>query len=107
MPSVMCEVLGCELAVPLATGRYPPEPVCRAASGLNKLHCPDVVLFRGMVPTAVLSGHTEGYLTTMPAEDALQQFPAFRLPIVAAFDWQPPDGPAGHDSVVGSDSSEI
>jgi len=110
MPSVMCEVLGCELAVPLVTpgvGQDPPVPVCGGASGLNKLHCPDAVLYRGMVPTAVLSGHTEGYLTTIPAEDALQQFPAFRLPIVAAFDWQPPDRPAGHDGVEECDSSEI
>ena len=36
------------------------------------------------------AGHTEGYLATMEPEEISQQFPAFRMPIVAAFDWRGP-----------------
>jgi len=58
------------------------------ATGLNRLQRPDAMLFRGSIaPMAALSGHTEGYLATMSPADVVQQFPAFRLPLVAIFDW--------------------
>lgn len=89
MRSVMMEVTGEELAAPLGT-RLPEggmAGVCAGASGLNKMHRPDSVLFAGMAPIVVLSGHTKRYLATLDSEELVQQFPAFRAPIVAAFDW--------------------
>jgi len=91
LDSVMHCSLGYELAVPRAKmdpaeKRLMPEHC--AANGLNRLHAPDAVLFDAMTPVVVLSGHTEGYLSCIKPEDALQQFPTFRLPIVAAFNWQ-------------------
>mmetsp|Transcript_98496 Transcript_98496/g.279105 ORF Transcript_98496/g.279105 Transcript_98496/m.279105 type:complete len:386 (-) Transcript_98496:81-1238(-) len=109
LPSVAQEVLGKELTTLVAAPQAPlegrsMEPVRAAASGLNKVHCPDAVLFQGVGPIAALSNHTEGYLVTMAKEDAAQQFPAFRIPIVAAFNWRgpsvgqgPPAAPAGPD----------
>mmetsp|Transcript_974 Transcript_974/g.2814 ORF Transcript_974/g.2814 Transcript_974/m.2814 type:complete len:552 (-) Transcript_974:172-1827(-) len=92
LPSLAQRVLGEELLVPVqaarAEGGGPPAPVRAAASGLNRLHRPDAVLFEGMVPVLALSGHTELYMLTMAPEDVVQQFPAFRIPIVAAFDWR-------------------
>jgi len=97
LPSVAQHILGEELAAPIpaapVAGRkgqsVEPAPAISAASGLNKLRCPDAVFFGGgLTPLAALSGHTEGYLATMPAEEVLQQFPAFRMPSVAAFDWR-------------------
>jgi len=87
--SVMAEVTGEELAAPLGTRLADGgmEGVVAGASGLNKLQRPDSVLFSGMAPIVVLSGHTKRYLTTLDAEELTQQFPAFRAPIVAAFDW--------------------
>jgi len=90
MPSVMREVTGEELLVPLASPVRDGQgaaPVRAGASGLNRLHCPDALLYRGMTPVVVLSSHTESYLATMLPEDVIAQFPALRLPIVAAFDW--------------------
>mmetsp|Transcript_24879 Transcript_24879/g.39950 ORF Transcript_24879/g.39950 Transcript_24879/m.39950 type:complete len:846 (+) Transcript_24879:53-2590(+) len=84
MPSVSQEVLGAEISIPRVGPDY--KPLRAAASGMNKLHCPDAVLFSGMSPIVALSGHTEGYFSTLSAEDFQQQFPAFRMPIVAAFD---------------------
>jgi len=93
LPSVALEVLGEELTAPIAAPREgrpgEPLPLRAAASGLNKLRCPDAVLYRDLAPVAVLSGHTEGYMVTMAPDEVVKQFPAFRLPIVAAFDWRP------------------
>jgi len=87
--SVMVEITGEELAAPL--GAYSPEGgmegVAAEASFLNRLHRPDSLLFAGMVPIVALSGHTKQYLRTLDSEVLPQQFPAFRAPIVAAFDW--------------------
>lgn len=92
LPSVAQEVLNGELASPYAD--VTPQGEFRlaksAASGLNKLRRPDAVLFGGVSPSAALSGHTEGYLATIGCQEALQQFPALRIPIVAAFDWKGP-----------------
>lgn len=87
--SVMMEVTGEELAAPMGTRLQEGgmEGVRAGASGLNILHRPDSVLFAGMAPIVVLSGHTKRYLTTLDSEELAQQFPAFRAPIVAAFDW--------------------
>ncbi|OLQ04545.1 hypothetical protein AK812_SmicGene12363 [Symbiodinium microadriaticum] len=65
LPSVMEEVLGAEVAA-----HIPAPP------GLSQ-DCE-------LAPVR----HTEGYLASMPPEDVVQQFPCFRLPIVAAFDWR-------------------
>merc|ERR1712007_65987 len=86
----MKEVLGDELdALVLAPHREGENaaPVNAGASGLNKLHRPDAVLFHGMVPVATLSGHFDHYMATMAPEEVLQQFPAFHIPLVAAFNW--------------------
>lgn len=87
LPSAMLEVLGEELLAPLAeevAGRGV-FPARSGASGLNLLRRPDAVLYRGMWPVAALSGHTEHYLTTLGEEELVQQFPAFHVPVVAAF----------------------
>lgn len=91
LASLSQQVLGEELLAPCSAPD--PEnggmcPVRSAASGLIRLHRPDAVLFDGLVPILSLSGHTERYLATMASEDVVQQFPAFRIPLVAAFDWQ-------------------
>eukprot|EP00929_Paragymnodinium_shiwhaense_P024710 TRINITY_DN15122_c0_g1_i1.p1 TRINITY_DN15122_c0_g1~~TRINITY_DN15122_c0_g1_i1.p1 ORF type:complete len:853 (-),score=189.00 TRINITY_DN15122_c0_g1_i1:121-2679(-) len=91
LPSVALQVLGEELATPVAgykEGIKQSLPAQCHASGLNRLRQPDAVLYGGMAPVAVLSGHTEGYLAAMRLADVVQQFPAFRLPLVAAFDWR-------------------
>lgn len=89
MRSVMTEVTGEELAAPM--GMTLPEGgmggVLTGASCLNQLHRPDALLFTGMEPIVALSGHTKRYLQTLDAEELAPQFPAFRIPIVAAFDW--------------------
>lgn len=88
--SLSHEVLGGELLVPVSATSSESgsaAPVRAAASGLNRLHSPDAMLFKGVIPILALSGHTERYMSTMAEEDAVQQFPAFRIPIVAAFDW--------------------
>eukprot|EP00931_Biecheleriopsis_adriatica_P081128 TRINITY_DN54478_c0_g1_i1.p1 TRINITY_DN54478_c0_g1~~TRINITY_DN54478_c0_g1_i1.p1 ORF type:complete len:798 (-),score=188.75 TRINITY_DN54478_c0_g1_i1:48-2318(-) len=92
LPSVAEEVLGSELAAPMPA---PPglDPDCelapaRSAAGLNKLRHPDAVFFREASPVVCLSGHTEGYLRSMPVTEVVKQFPCFRLPLVAAFDWR-------------------
>jgi len=108
LPSVMQEILGEELLVPMASPCIPgqcPQPKIATTSGQNRLHSPDAVLFRGMRPTVALSGHTEGYLATMSPEDVLQQFPAFRMPIVAAFDRRAGYEPDG--SIVRKAGSDI
>lgn len=92
LPSVMQEVFNEELAAPL--GKRDVVGNCMAtvisdAHGLNKLHRPDAILYSEVKPVAVLSGHTEGYLATMPLEEVLKQFPSLRLPMVCAFLWPP------------------
>lgn len=90
MRSLAEEVLGEEVAVPLA---FPtssgvgatPVPVTCAASGLNLLHCPDGIFYKSLEPVMTLSGHSERYLATLPPEDIVQQFPAFRLPLLGVF----------------------
>lgn len=99
LPSVMEEVLGAEAAahIPAPPGLSQDcelAPV-RCTTGLNRLRFPDAIFFNDMAPVAALSGHTEGYLASMPPEDVVQQFPCFRLPIVAAFDWR--SGRSGTD----------
>ncbi|CAE7479492.1 viaA [Symbiodinium natans] len=99
LPSVTEEVLGTEVAAHMPA---PPglsqdcelAPV-RCATGLNRLRFPDAVFFHEMAAVAALSGHSEGYMASMPPEDVVHQFPCFRLPIVAAFDWRA--GRAGSD----------
>merc|ERR1712106_282564 len=83
------EVTGEELAAPFGTllaeggmGGFLTGATC-----LNKLHRPDSLLFSGMEPIVALSGHTKRYLQTLDSEELAPQFPAFRVPIVAAFDW--------------------
>jgi len=95
LSSVALEVLGEEIAAPMAAPANPkehaapPVPLRSAANGMNRLRSPDAVLYGGaLAPVCSLSGHTEGYLATMSAEDVLSQFPAFRMPLVAAFDWR-------------------
>lgn len=94
LSSVMREVVGKELASPVilpdvvaTSGGAAPALGRDAASGLVESHHPEAVLFRGLVPAAALSCHTWGFLACMSAEEMLQQFPALRLPIVAAFGW--------------------
>lgn len=101
MTSVCKEVLGEELCVPCCkpAGYGGSVPVMAPASELNRLRSPDAVLHSGLKPVLALSGHTERYMSTLPEEELVQQFPAFRLPLVAAFDWRcepaPPDaGPS-------------
>eukprot|EP00747_Dinoflagellata_sp_TGD_P094315 gnl/TRDRNA2_/TRDRNA2_166067_c0_seq1.p1 gnl/TRDRNA2_/TRDRNA2_166067_c0~~gnl/TRDRNA2_/TRDRNA2_166067_c0_seq1.p1 ORF type:complete len:792 (-),score=140.00 gnl/TRDRNA2_/TRDRNA2_166067_c0_seq1:85-2424(-) len=86
MRSVMQEVTGEELSMPCVIVNRT-VPMHSAANGLNRLSCPDAMLFRNVSPLVALSGHTEGYMACMKPEDLEQQFPAYRLPIVAAFDW--------------------
>jgi len=96
LSSVAQEVLGEELAAPFVALSPSSDPEkesaiplpARGAGGLNKLCRPDAVLYGGLVPIVALSGHTEGYMVTMDPDDVLQQFPAFHLPVVAAFDWR-------------------
>lgn len=96
LPSVAEEVLGEEVAAHIPA---PPglslDGDCELApvrsQGLNRLRHPDAVFFLNMTPVTALSGHTAEYLEKMPQEDVVQQFPCFRLPIVAAFDWQNSD----------------
>eukprot|EP00927_Polykrikos_kofoidii_P055737 TRINITY_DN49951_c0_g1_i1.p1 TRINITY_DN49951_c0_g1~~TRINITY_DN49951_c0_g1_i1.p1 ORF type:complete len:949 (-),score=169.91 TRINITY_DN49951_c0_g1_i1:129-2975(-) len=90
LPSAAFDVLGEEVACPVALDGNTSQPARMMANGLNRLHAPDAILYGGMSPVAVLSGHTEGYLATMLPDDVLQQLPAFRLPLVAAFDWRRP-----------------
>jgi len=89
MTSVMRDVLGEELqapmAAPLAEGHTPARA---GASGWVRLHQPDGMYCQGMTPLLALSGHTEQYLATLPSEECSHQFPAFRIPLVAAFDWR-------------------
>jgi len=84
--SAMREVLVGEVMMPMAAPTKTTGARC-PASGLNTLHSPDGMHFKGLAPVLALSGHTEGYLATMPSEEVVQQFPALRLPLVAAFDW--------------------
>mmetsp|Transcript_31416 Transcript_31416/g.57729 ORF Transcript_31416/g.57729 Transcript_31416/m.57729 type:complete len:603 (-) Transcript_31416:28-1836(-) len=60
-------------------------PIRTGASELFKLHSPDAVHYLGLVALAALSGHTEPYLATLSQEEVPRQFPAFRLPLLAAF----------------------
>jgi len=90
MSSLPREVLGDELAAPLAESNPQDgsaEPIRAGASGLNRIHRPDSMLYEGFAPLLALSGHSEYHLETMAPEDVVQQFPAFRIPIVAAFHW--------------------
>lgn len=97
LPSVAEEVLGEEVAahIPAPPGLSLDDCDCELApvrsQGLNRLRHPDAVFFLNMTPVTALSGHTAEYLEKMPQEDVVQQFPCFRLPIVAAFDWQNSD----------------
>jgi hypothetical protein len=95
--SLAPEVLEEELLVPLsvpATLCLGPEadntvfPVPSPSRGMNTLHMPDAILFSGLVPILALSGHSESYLATLPDADMVRQFPAFRVPMVAAFNWR-------------------
>jgi len=90
MQSVMREVTGEELLAPF--GVMHPDgsgmtAIQAGASGMNRLHRPDAIFFSGMSPIVALSGHTERYLSTLSLEGMPMQFPAFRIPIVCAFDW--------------------
>eukprot|EP00403_Amphidinium_massartii_P027761 CAMPEP_0178389006 /NCGR_PEP_ID=MMETSP0689_2-20121128/9886_1 /TAXON_ID=160604 /ORGANISM="Amphidinium massartii, Strain CS-259" /LENGTH=916 /DNA_ID=CAMNT_0020009427 /DNA_START=56 /DNA_END=2803 /DNA_ORIENTATION=+ len=85
LDSAMKSIFGCELtAPPPATDGLVHTDV---AHRLRNIRHPDAVLFRGLMPTAALSGHTEGYVAAMGAEEMITQFPASRIPLVAAFDW--------------------
>lgn len=101
LPSVAEEVLGSELAAPIPEmaplGVYPTSELvpARSPTGLNALRHPDAVFFRDMAPVTCLSGHTEGYLRTLESEEVVKQFPGFRVPIVAAFDWRQTFVPTG------------
>mmetsp|Transcript_68023 Transcript_68023/g.175341 ORF Transcript_68023/g.175341 Transcript_68023/m.175341 type:complete len:574 (+) Transcript_68023:83-1804(+) len=90
MRSLPYEVLGDEIQAPVCSARPDGggEAVQGPASGLNRLHQPDGMFFEGLTPTMALSGHTERYLATMAADQVPSLFPAFRVPIVAAFDWR-------------------
>lgn len=91
LSSVSQQVLGEEMLAPFSAPSPDGNgtgPASAAASGLNRLRCPDALLYQGLVPILALSGHTERYMATLPPEDVVQQFPAFRIPIVAAFNWQ-------------------
>lgn len=92
--SLTQEVLGEELQTPLGVA---PEdavdeeglvPVRAGASDFVHLHRPDALLFDGAAPLLSLSGYSERYLVTLESDDVVQLFPAFRVPIVAAFAWQ-------------------
>lgn len=92
--SIMVDTVGRELASPLyvqdqelAYCGGPPTLVCDSASGLVDIHTPDAILSRGLSPLAALSCHSTSYLSKRSPEEMLQQFPALRLPIVAAFRW--------------------
>jgi len=87
MNSAMFDILGTELLVPIAAPQQDgrPAPLQAAASKFNRLHCPDGMLYEGLLPLLALSGHSEQHLCMMNSEEAIQQFPAFRMPVVAAF----------------------
>lgn len=82
--SAMLEATGEELASPKCGA---PEKAKRTRQKLRlrPLCRYDTVLSKDLTRVLVLSGHTEGYLSTMPETDLYKQFPAGRLPIVAAF----------------------
>jgi len=91
LSSVAVRILGEELQTPLVVHSEEgfQQPARAPASGFVRLHRPDGMFFgRGLEPLLALSGHTEPYLVTMPSEDVMQQFPACRIPILAAFDWR-------------------
>jgi hypothetical protein len=101
--SLAPEVLGEELLAPLPVPADPnhklaevPEaynsvvPVRSPLSGIDRLHRPDAILFSGLAPILALSGHSERYLATLPDADMLRQFPAFRVPMLAVFNWRLP-----------------
>lgn len=46
----------------------------------------DAVLFQDLEVVAALSGHTPGYFSALNSSELQQQFPACRVPLVAAFD---------------------
>lgn len=87
LESVAQEVFGEELAAPMF-GHSAEGPILakNRANNMNRLSRHDAMLFGGLTPLAALSGHTEGYLAMLSDEDAFQQFPALRMPLVAAFD---------------------
>ena len=110
LPSVAEEVLGEEVAshIPAPPGlslECDLGPV--HSNGQNRLRHPDAMFFQNMAPVAVLSGHSSEYLTSMPQKDVVQQFPCFRLPIVAAFDWQNPETGAKRDPIHATDSVRL
>jgi len=61
--------------------------VQRGASNTLKLCYPDTILYRGLVPHLVLAGHSPLYLSTLTPEEAAAQIPAFRLPLMAMYQW--------------------
>eukprot|EP00450_Noctiluca_scintillans_P023177 CAMPEP_0194536402 /NCGR_PEP_ID=MMETSP0253-20130528/75321_1 /TAXON_ID=2966 /ORGANISM="Noctiluca scintillans" /LENGTH=513 /DNA_ID=CAMNT_0039382325 /DNA_START=38 /DNA_END=1579 /DNA_ORIENTATION=+ len=91
LSSAMQEVLGEELQAPFAAPHVEgtdATPARAGATGFNRLCRPDALLFRGLAPVAVLSGHTEHYMAMLHEKEVMQQFPAFHIPLVAAFEWQ-------------------
>ena len=77
--SAMWEMLGEEVMTPMqasqrVNGVLISAPARSAASGLNRLHCPDAVHFRGLSPVLALSGHTEGYLGHDGAKESSSTF---------------------------------
>jgi len=85
LESAMCDIFGSELLAPLPATDPKAGDV---AHRLRNFRQPDSILYQGLVAAAGLSGHTEGYLATLPSEELATQFPASRLPLVAAFDWR-------------------
>jgi len=77
------EVLGYAAYMDSQTGELAPERT--GASELLELHAPDAVLYENLEPLAALSGHTEAYLATLDEDEVVKQFPAFRLPLISAF----------------------
>lgn len=102
--SLAFEVLGGELQVPVSNSSsvFDLQPVVGPASRLNRLHCPDGMFYESLTPILTLSGHTDPYMATMPAEDVVRQFPAFRLPIITAFDWRSPEAQAAQAAAQGA-----
>jgi len=103
MTSLHRKILGSEILVPVCQ-RDPTDgssfPARAPASGLIRLHSPDSIIYEGLSPLLTLSGHSEHYLVSMTSEDCVQQFPAFRMPLVAAFQL------SAHETVTEGNSAE-
>lgn len=59
-----------------------------SSSGLNRLTSPNCILFSGLEPICMLSGHSNQYLSTVTSEDFSRTFPSLRIPLMGCFNWK-------------------